>query len=141
MLTGARASMSVLLKEHDPSGEIWRRYHDLPLVRDHLPLFALTWTVMHPIDAASPLYGLGAADLGEAWASLVVTVEARDSRLGQKVENIAVYAAEDILFGKHYAAAFRHDADGATVADVTLLDEVEDDEPEGERSSEGELSP
>jgi inward rectifier potassium channel len=140
MLTGARASMSILLKEHDPSGEIWRRYHDLPLLRDHLPLFALTWTVMHPIDAASPLHGLTAADLKEAWASLVVTVEARDSRLGQKVENIAVYTAEDILFGKHYAAAISHDPDGATIADVTRLSEVEDDAPTGGGSSEDEPS-
>ncbi len=141
MLTGARASMSILLKERDPSGEIWRRYHDLPLLRDHLPLFALTWTVMHPIDETSPLHGLDAADLKDAWANLVVTVEARDSRLGQKVENIAVYNADDILFGKHYAAAMSHDRDGATLADVTRLHEVEDDAPDGERSSESDLSP
>lgn len=140
MLTGAHASMSILLKERDRSGEIWRRYHDLPLLRDHLPLFALTWTLMHPIDAASPLRGLTGADLQEAWASLVVTVEARDSRLGRTVENIAVYTADDILFGKHYAAAMSHDLDGATVADITRISDVEDDAPDSDERFDDELS-
>jgi len=38
-------------------GESMRRFHDLTLVRATATFFALSWTAVHPIDAASPLYG------------------------------------------------------------------------------------
>ena len=35
-----------------------RRFQELRLLRSSNPLFALSWTVMHPIESDSPLYGL-----------------------------------------------------------------------------------
>jgi len=127
MLTGAKAKVSILLKETDGTGEIWRRYHDLALVRDALPLFALTWTLMHRIDATSPLHGKTSEELAERWAQLVVEIEAGDAHVGHRVENIGVYQASDIVFGRHYAAVMEHDGEGATVADIRRLSLLEDD--------------
>ncbi|WP_413989136.1 ion channel [Labrys okinawensis] len=127
MLTGAKARVTILLKEMDGTGEIWRRYHDLTLIRHSLPLFALTWTLMHRIDETSPLNRKTSSDLAEAWAQLVVEVEAVDTRVGHQVGNIGVYQASDIAFGKHYAAAMEHDREGATVADIRRLNVLEDD--------------
>jgi inward rectifier potassium channel len=127
MLTGATAQMAVLLRTHDCQGETWRRYHDLALVRDHLPLFALTWTLMHRIDAQSPLHGLTAADIELGAGRLIVTVGARDSRLGHAVESIADYDCHGIVFGKHYANAVTHRADGLSIADLNRLSLLEDD--------------
>src|SRR6185312_12092558 len=42
-------------------GVSMRRFQELKLLRENNPLFALSWTVLHPIDASSPLYGLGLA--------------------------------------------------------------------------------
>ena len=42
-------------------GVTMRRFQELKLLRSSNPLFALSWTVMHPIDEDSPLYGLGLA--------------------------------------------------------------------------------
>src|SRR6202045_3732461 len=43
-----------------------------------LPLFALTWTVMHVIDEKSPLAGYDAERLEEGDARLLLSIEARD---------------------------------------------------------------
>jgi inward rectifier potassium channel len=127
MLTGATAKASVLLREEDASGEIWRRYHDLQLVRNTLPLFPLTWTIMHKIDDSSPLAGLDACSLERAWAQIVVSVQARDAHLGHEIEDVGVYQPGDVLYGMHYCAVIEHDELGATVADIRRLSLVEPD--------------
>ncbi len=38
-------------------GLVMRRFEELDLVRERTSLFALSWTVMHRIDATSPLHG------------------------------------------------------------------------------------
>jgi inward rectifier potassium channel len=40
-----------------------RRFYDLQLARQRSPIFAMTFTVMHPIDPASPLWGATASSL------------------------------------------------------------------------------
>jgi inward rectifier potassium channel len=38
-------------------GQLFRQIYELPLTRSQLPLFTLTWTLMHSIGTASPLLG------------------------------------------------------------------------------------
>lgn len=127
LLTGATARVSILLKEIDATGEVWRRYYDLELIRDRLPLFALTWTLIHPIDAASPLYGLGTAELQARWALLVVAIEATDARIAHIVQNIADYDHQAIRFGKRYSPIMAYEADGSTTADLTRISDIVED--------------
>src|SRR5271165_3628333 len=48
----------VLLMTVDSSdGSLKRSFIDLPLERRNIFFFALTWTIVHPIDSASPLFG------------------------------------------------------------------------------------
>src|SRR5436305_5810780 len=49
--------VSVTLVRDERTAEVdWiRRFYDLQLGRQRSPIFAMTFTVMHPIDAASPL--------------------------------------------------------------------------------------
>ncbi|MEO0488917.1 MAG: ion channel, partial [Cyanobacteria bacterium J06659_2] len=49
--------VTLVRDEYTQEGEYLRRFHDLGLIRSHTPLFALTWTAMHPIEPDSPLYG------------------------------------------------------------------------------------
>jgi inward rectifier potassium channel len=47
-----------MIDEISAEGQMMRRLHELKLVRDQSPVFLLSWTVMHPINENSPLYGL-----------------------------------------------------------------------------------
>src|SRR5262249_41152822 len=42
--------------EHTDRGLI-RQYYQLAIERDRVTFFPLTWTIVHPIDEGSPLYG------------------------------------------------------------------------------------
>jgi hypothetical protein len=55
-LTDAHARLTALFNEWSKEGQFYRRIYDLPLIRAHVPIFGLTWTLMHEIDEKSPLY-------------------------------------------------------------------------------------
>jgi inward rectifier potassium channel len=48
LVFGAAASVTALIDEQ-LAGTTMRRFRDLALIRDMNPVFALTWTIMHPI--------------------------------------------------------------------------------------------
>ena len=73
------------------------------------------------------MLGLTSADIEAGLGRLIVTVGARDSRVGHAVESIADYDCRGIVFGKHYATAVEHHADRDSIADLSRLSLLEDD--------------
>ena len=127
LLTNAMVRLGVLLFEESAEGHSLRRLHDLALSNASLPLFALTWTVMHAIDEKSPLAGYDAERLTEGDARLFLSIEARDHAIGAFVHDMRIYTAVDVLFGMHYAEAVTLDDQKRPVADLTRLSLVEPD--------------
>jgi inward rectifier potassium channel len=128
LLTHATVRLGVLLPEISAEGRSFRYVHDLILSNATLPLFALTWTVMHRIDQHSPLAGYDAERFMESDARLFLTIEARDHALGAAVHDMRIYTAEEVLFGVHYAEAVTFDDQRRPIADLTRLSLVERDE-------------
>jgi inward rectifier potassium channel len=127
LLTSATVRLGVLLFDESAEGHSFRRLHDLALSNASLPLFALTWTVMHVIDEKSPLAGYDAERLEEGDARLFLTIEARDHAIGAVVHDMRIYTAAEVLFGVHYAEAVTVDDQRRPVADLTRLSLVEPD--------------
>jgi inward rectifier potassium channel len=127
LLVDARAHLTLLVRERTPEGVPFRRVHDLALVRNHFPLFALTWTITHRIDAQSPMAGLDEAALRELDARAFLTVEARDPSLGAVVLDLQGYDVDHMLFGKRYVDAVSLDERGHTTADMSRISSVEPD--------------
>ena len=90
LLTHAMMRLGVLLHEESAEGHSLRRLHDLALSNASLPLFALTWTVMHIIDEKSPLAGYDAERLTECDARLFLSIEARDHAIGALVHDMRI---------------------------------------------------
>ena len=66
-------------------GKLQRRFKALTLERDQILFFALTWTVVHPIDAESPLWGKTAEDLKQEQAEFLILIRSFDDSFGQTV--------------------------------------------------------
>ncbi len=134
LLTDARVNLHVLMKEMTDEGSLFRRSHELHLSRDHLPMFALTWTLMHPIDDDSPLAGYDAARLVEGDVRMFLTLQARDHVMAVEVFDMQDYGASAVLFGMRYVDAVTIDAAGNTIADLTRISLVE---PDGHAAASG----
>ena len=53
----AQLSVTVLRDEVTKEGEFMRRLHEIPLLRAHSAMFALSWSAIHIIDEKSPFHG------------------------------------------------------------------------------------
>ena len=127
VLLDAVANLNVLLTVTTAEGKLFRRAQELHLERAHIPVFPLTWTLMHAMDERSPLYGFDAAQVVAVRAQLFVTLEARDPTLATSVYEIRNYTAEDIRFGMRYVDVVTTDEGGTTMADLTNIGEMEPD--------------
>ncbi len=127
LLSDAHAKLNVVLSWKTREGARFRSAQELRLLRAHLPIFPLTWTLMHPMDEKSPLHGFDAAQMEQAEARLFVTLEAYDPTLSSVVHQLRDYEPTDLRFGMRYADAVSDDARGSPVADLTRISALEPD--------------
>jgi inward rectifier potassium channel len=127
VLADATAKLNVLLSETGSDGRSLARAQELRLERAHLPIFPLSWTLMHVLDDKSPLHGYDAAQAIEAKVRVFVILEARDPALVTMVHEIRTYAPEDIRFGMRYADAIIIGKDGMPVMDLARIGALEPD--------------
>jgi inward rectifier potassium channel len=85
----------------------------LRLERAKIMLFPLTWTIVHPIDAESPLRGKSAVELEELQAEFIVLVKAWDETFAQTVHQRFSYSYSELIWGGKFVPAFGVDASGS----------------------------
>src|ERR1700742_2298629 len=103
IIGNATAKLWLLKNVVSQEGRSFRRFYELPLRRSEHPALALSWTLYHEIDGASPLHGQTADDLETAGATLVVVVSGYDVVAAQSVHGRKSYDHPEILFGHRYA--------------------------------------
>jgi inward rectifier potassium channel len=111
-IMSATARLVLLRDEVTAEGARFRRMHELPLQRDSSVMFALSWTLMHTIDASSPLHGLSPDEVRAANAALIVTVSGTDEVLMQTVHARHAYDWESVVYGARFADVFEQTPSG-----------------------------
>jgi inward rectifier potassium channel len=94
-------------------------------LRSFTPVFALSWTVVHVIDADSPLFGLSCDDLKTRGAEISVLLSGHHEGFRQEVHARHAYAAEDIIGDRQFADIFLDLPDGTRVLDFARFDLLE----------------
>ncbi len=133
----AHVTVMLVRTERAAEGDEVRRVHDLRLRRSQSALFSLTWTAIHPIDEASPLFGQDARSLAAAEVAIVVTFTGFDENLATTVHARHTYAADQIAWNARFADVLVR-RDGQRVIDYgrfhDVVREVEGREVRIERS-------
>ena len=112
--------MTVEMKGGKPT----RNYVPLKLERDQLVFIPLTWTIVHPIDNDSPLFGKTAADLKEQQAELLVVMKAYDDTFSQTVIARHSYRYDEMIWDRRFSPAFYVDEGGDMVLELPKLSEL-----------------
>ena len=109
-----------------------RRYDQLTLERTRVVFFPLSWTIVHPIDEKSPMYGMTKEDLAEKDAEFLVLLSGVDETFSQTVHARTSYKPEEIVFGERFVNIYNPVSDDGIVSiDVRKLGDTEvADEPE-----------
>jgi inward rectifier potassium channel len=102
IIGNATAKLWMLRNEVSLEGATFRRFYELPLVRNEHPALALSWTLYHPLDQPSPLHAQNAEDLAASNVSLVVVVTGYDVIAAQSIHGRRSYDHTEIRFGHRY---------------------------------------
>jgi len=95
-----------------------RSYKLLRLEREQVLFLPLTWTIVHPIDSESPLWGKTAGDLAGSQAEVLILLKAYDDTFSQTVLAVHSYRHDEIVWGRRFAPAFFVDDQGDLVVEV-----------------------
>lgn len=108
----------LLMTVEGPPGNPSRKYAPLTLERDSVYFFALTWTIVHPIDRDSPLYGKTAEELEKLQAEVLILVKGFDETFSQTVHARYSYRYDEFVWGARFIPAFEIDPAGDIVLNV-----------------------
>jgi inward rectifier potassium channel len=112
--------MTVQMKDGLPQ----RTYNLLKLERPVVMFLPLTWTVVHPIDSESPLWGKTADDLRELQAEALILLKAYDDTFSQTVLARYSYRFDEFLWNRRFVPAFAIDGEGDMVLELRKVGEV-----------------
>jgi len=112
VISNATARLWLFKNIVNKEGQLYRRFYELPLLRNESPALALSWTLFHIIDAQSPLYGLDAEGLEAHKATLIIVMHGYDDVAAQTVHARKSYEYSDVRFGHRYAEILGTAEDG-----------------------------
>lgn len=124
VIVEAQLRVIVSLTRLTAEGETFYRLHDLKLVRDRQAGMRRGWTVMHVIDAGSPLHGLDAAGLAKAEVELEVSLVGLDDVTMQTVYSSHHYTDQQLVFGHRFVDMMRALPDGDMIIDLRNFDAI-----------------
>jgi inward rectifier potassium channel len=103
-----------------------RDFYPLTLERDRVTFFPLTWTVVHPIDENSPLWGLSAEDLLQADAEFLILLNGFDETFSQTVHTRSSYKVDEVVWGAKFSSVFNPPRrDGTISVDIRKVHDVD----------------
>jgi len=117
----------VLFSRFEPfDGSASRRYYNLALERNKVAFFPLSWTIVHPIEPNSPLYGLTEQDLRETQAEFLILLTGIDETFSQTVHSRSSYRAEEVIWNARFTDVFeRGTRDEELQIDIQRLHNIE----------------
>ena len=114
----------MLMTVEQVEGKPQRNFSMLRLERPQVLFLPLSWTIVHPIDETSPLWGKTADDLERVQAEVLILVKAYDDTFSQTVLARHSYRHDEFLWNKRFAPAFFVDGEGDLVLELKKIGEV-----------------
>jgi inward rectifier potassium channel len=103
-----------------------REFLPLKLERDRVVFFPLTWTVVHPIDQSSPLWGWKEEDLRSCAVEFLVLLNGFDETFSQNVHTRSSYTTDEVVWGAKFKNVFNEPDERGTISiDIRKLHEIE----------------
>jgi inward rectifier potassium channel len=102
-----------------------RRFFTLELERKYVSLLTLNWTIVHPLDANSPLIDMIYEDLETYQVSFSVLLKAFDDTFSQTVHSRTSYTAHDMVWNAKFIPMFNRDEDGRIELDMSKISDFD----------------
>lgn len=124
-LIDVEAEVTLSRLETSGDGKRARRFYPLALERRTVTFFHLSWTVVHPIDEHSPLFGVTAEQLYGSEPEFLILLRAFDDTFSQTVHARTSYRAEEVVFGQKFKGIIQVGKDGMTEIELDKIHDYE----------------
>ncbi len=124
-LVEATLRLVMLRDETTLEGESIRRFHTLHLTRGASAVFALSWTVVHPIDESSPLFGETPESMKKTDLQLAAALVGIEEATGQTVHVRHAWTRDLILFDHRFLDILTKKPEGGRIMHYENFHDVE----------------
>ncbi|MBD0331830.1 MAG: Inward rectifier potassium channel Irk [Chitinophagaceae bacterium] len=101
-------------------------FYPLQVELSRITALMMNWTIVHPINEESPIYGLTIEDLKKANAQLMVYIKAFDEVFSNTVVARTSYTANEIVEGAKFKQMYYPSSSGtATILNIDALNDYE----------------
>jgi inward rectifier potassium channel len=110
----------------EDGGRSVRRFYPLALERERVTFFPLSWTIVHPVNETSPIYGLTPEDMLRSNGEFLILLTGIDETFSQTVHARSSYQAAEVVWNAKFGDVFNRRADAETLTiDVRRLHIIE----------------
>ncbi len=118
-----KVTLAVLSEE---GGVLSRQFYTLRLEIPVVSSLTLSWTVVHPINEESPLYGFTEDDFANTKGEIMIYLKAFDDMFSNTVISRTSYTFAEVKYGVKFIPMFhRDDEENTTVMDLSKINDVE----------------
>ena len=100
------------------------KFYNLELEYKKISLFTATWTVNHPIDEISPLFGQTEEDLKSTDSEFIVLIKGFDDTFAQIVHSRSSYKYSEIIWGAKFANVYGKSESGRTTIELDKISDI-----------------
>jgi inward rectifier potassium channel len=119
-LTNVEVVVTFGLTETDGTAQF--KFYQLPLERNRVDSLPMNWTIVHPINEDSPLYGLTEEDLKAAEAEVYVLVRGFDDVFSNTVLQRTSYRFNEIIYNAKFERMYyENEDDTTTIVEINKL--------------------
>ncbi len=115
-----RVTFSKLVFE---SGLPARKFYNLELEYTKINFFPLTWTINHPIDKESPLYGMTNEDFDRSQAEWFILLQGFDDMFSTVVNSRSSYRYNEVVVGAKFDNLYGKDSSGRVTVELDKIDD------------------
>ena len=95
----AKVTLGMSIEE---GGKIVNKFYQLPLEFNTVTVLTLSWTIVHPIDEASPLYKFTAEDFANTRGEILLYLKAFDDMFSNTVTARTSYTFNEVITGAKF---------------------------------------
>lgn len=122
-LSEAKAEVTLAM-QFEENGNMVNKFYDLRLQISEINSLALSWTLVHPIDENSPLWGLSEQEAQKINMEILVFIKAFDEVFSNTVVSRWSYTANEIIWGAKFNMMFHPNEDKTcTILDLNKLND------------------
>lgn len=124
VLTEVEVRLTLMVQETEQGKKV-NRFYPLPTEYPKINSLTLSWTIVHPIDEASPIKDLSEQDLINTPWELIVYIKGFDDRFSNTVVRWTSYTQMQLETQRKFVPMFYRDEEaGTTILDLNKISET-----------------